>query len=101
MAVPCMSEIVRTREIQSNELKIEGIFTILVGIAFLTIFPTSISKPVSLVGIRFFSERESHILTRRILADDPSKAEVKTYVSWQEVKNVVSIECLKTMSVIR
>ncbi|CAH0023578.1 unnamed protein product [Clonostachys rhizophaga] len=67
---------------------IEGIFTILVGIAFLTIFPTSIPKPVSLIGIRFFSERESHILTRRILADDPSKAEVKTHVIWQEVKNV-------------
>ncbi|CAG9984587.1 unnamed protein product [Clonostachys byssicola] len=69
---------------------IEGIFTILVGIAFLTIFPTSVSKPVSLVGIRFFSERESYILSRRILADDPSKAELKTHVSWQEVKNVLT-----------
>lgn len=65
-------------------------FTVIVGIIFLSLFPDSVVNPVSLLGIRAFTERESYILTQRVLRDDPSKAYIKPHVTGTEIKNVVS-----------
>ncbi|KAM5344981.1 hypothetical protein ACJ41O_010843 [Fusarium nematophilum] len=69
---------------------LEGIFTILVGFVFLSLFPDSTYNPVSLLKVRIFSEEEARILTRRVLLDDPSKVHVKPNVSKQEFKNVMT-----------
>jgi len=68
---------------------LEGLFTILCGFIFLFLFPRSTARPVSLAGVRFFSERESQILTQRVLRDDPSKFQPHKNVSLAEVKATV------------
>lgn len=65
---------------------IEGMFTIVIGILFITFFPKSPSNPVSIMGIRYFNEREIHILSRRVLLDDPSKIHTHTHISAAEIK---------------
>ncbi|KAH7008519.1 major facilitator superfamily domain-containing protein [Ilyonectria destructans] len=67
---------------------IEGMFTVVVGILFLSLFPQSTANPVSLLGLRIFTEREAKILTKRIMINDPSKINVKVNISRQELKNV-------------
>ncbi|KAI9147230.1 alternative sulfate transporter [Paramyrothecium foliicola] len=69
---------------------IEGIFTIAIGIVFLTNFPNGVAKPVSLLKYRYFTEREAQILSQRVLRDDPSKEQVRTHVTWQEFKSTVT-----------
>lgn len=61
-----------------------------VGILFLALFPQQTSNPVSLLGVRYFSERESYILTQRVLIDDPSKRHAQSHVSWAELKQAVT-----------
>ncbi|KEZ40897.1 hypothetical protein SAPIO_CDS7896 [Scedosporium apiospermum] len=68
---------------------LEGVFTILIGIAFILAVPFSTAKPVSVLGFRYFTESESRILTERVLRDDPSKAQLGRNVSWKELKAVV------------
>ncbi|KAL2154655.1 hypothetical protein VTH82DRAFT_3331 [Thermothelomyces myriococcoides] len=65
---------------------IEGLFTILVGVLFIAFFPRSPSNPVSLFGVRYFSEREAQILQERVLRDDGTKIQPRQNVSWGEVK---------------
>ncbi|KAL2132613.1 hypothetical protein VTI74DRAFT_3603 [Chaetomium olivicolor] len=65
---------------------LEGIFTILVGFLFIALFPLSSGKPVSILGIRYFSEREAQILQQRVLRDDPTKFQPHRNVSWAEIK---------------
>ncbi|KAL2157990.1 hypothetical protein VTH06DRAFT_4799 [Thermothelomyces fergusii] len=65
---------------------IEGMFTVLVGALFVALFPRSPGNPVSIFGIRYFSEREAHILGQRVLRDDPTKIQPRQNVSWAEVK---------------
>jgi hypothetical protein len=69
---------------------IEGIFTILVGILFIALFPLSSANPVSLLGFRYFSERESQILQQRVLRDDPTKFQPRRNVTLGEVKAALS-----------
>ncbi|KAM0216343.1 hypothetical protein ACHAQI_002762 [Fusarium lateritium] len=69
---------------------IEGIFTILVGILFILFFPDSPFNPVSIFKFSVFTEREKHILTKRILADDPTKIHVKPNVTKEEFRNVMT-----------
>lgn len=64
-------------------------FTVLVGAAFLCLFPKSPSDPVSLLGFRYFTEREAHILSHRVLLDDPRKIHKRQHISKQEIKNAV------------
>ena len=66
-------------------------FTVVVGVIFLSLFPDSVMNPVSVLGIRAFTEKESYILTQRVLRDDPSKAHAKPHVTGTELKNVVSV----------
>ncbi|KAL2165666.1 hypothetical protein VTG60DRAFT_4049 [Thermothelomyces hinnuleus] len=65
---------------------IEGLFTVLVGALFIALFPPSPGNPVSLLGIRYFSEREVQILQQRVLRDDMTKIQPRQNVSWDEVK---------------
>ncbi|KAH6853956.1 major facilitator superfamily domain-containing protein [Chaetomium sp. MPI-CAGE-AT-0009] len=65
---------------------LEGLFTILIGVLFLTLFPRSSGNPVSLLGFRYFSEREAQILQQRVLRDDPTKFQPRRSVSWAEAK---------------
>ncbi|KJR89056.1 transporter [Sporothrix schenckii 1099-18] len=69
---------------------IEGMITVAIGILFITFFPKSPSNPVSILGIRYFNEREVHILSRRVLLDDPSKIHTHTHISKQEIKNALT-----------
>ncbi|KAF4121859.1 Major Facilitator Superfamily [Geosmithia morbida] len=69
-----------------RHVKIEGLFTILVGIVFTLFFPKSTADPRCLVGISYFDERESRILTQRITLDDASKAESRRSISWAEMR---------------
>ncbi|KAH8681809.1 major facilitator superfamily domain-containing protein [Xylariales sp. PMI_506] len=64
---------------------LEGIVSVLVGITFLLAFPTSVSKPTSLLGVTYFSERESQILYQRVIRDDPAKATYRNYITRQEL----------------
>jgi hypothetical protein len=77
----------------TRDIQIEGIFTILVGILFICLFPLSAENPVSILGLRYFSEREAQILQQRVLRDDPTKAQKRKNVSWDEIKATV---CLPT-----
>ncbi len=65
-------------------------FTVLVGVLFIAFFPLSSANPVSLLGLRYFNERESQILQQRVLRDDPTKGQPRQNVTWGEVKATVS-----------
>ncbi|PNH76412.1 hypothetical protein VD0001_g1105 [Verticillium dahliae] len=71
-------------------LELEGIFTVLIGIGFLTTFPNKISDPVSNLGYRYFTEREAQIIYERVLRDDPTKAQPKRHVTWAEIKSTLT-----------
>jgi hypothetical protein len=79
---------------------LEGIFTVSIGCLFIALFPKGINNPVSLTGIRYFTKRESLIMSSRVLLDDPSKqnkgenitrAEVKaTFTNWRLIPHIVA-----------
>lgn len=70
-------------------LKLEGLFTILIGICFVALCPRGTSDPSSLLGFRYFNERESYILTQRVLLDDPTKHQLHKTIPWAEIKSAV------------
>ncbi|KAL2206535.1 alternative sulfate transporter [Sarocladium strictum] len=82
---------------------IEGMLTILVAIAFVAFFPRSTERPISLLGVRYFSENEAKILTARVLRDDPSKihthVNVKkeefkaTFTNWRLLSHIITTIC--------
>lgn len=69
--------------------KIEGSYTVATAIYFMVSFPKSPDSPVSLTGIRWFTEKEAHILQNRVFLDDPAKAQGRRHVSWAELKRTV------------
>ncbi|CAH0042809.1 unnamed protein product [Clonostachys rhizophaga] len=68
--------------------QLEGMLTIVIAALFITLFPRSTSNPVSLAGLRHFTEEEAHIITQRVLLDDPTKKHAHTHVSREELKAV-------------
>lgn len=72
-------------------LKIEGSYTVATAVYFMVAFPKSPDTPVSLAGIRWFTEKEAHILQSRVFLDDPAKAQGRRHVSWAELKRTVSL----------
>ena len=52
---------------------VEGIISIFVGLLNLCFLPVSSMECRTLLGFRLFTERESHILTSRVILDDPLK----------------------------
>ncbi|CAI6043051.1 unnamed protein product [Clonostachys chloroleuca] len=67
---------------------LEGMLTIVIAVLFITLFPRSTSNPVSLAGLRHFTEEEAHIITQRVLLDDPTKKHAHTHVSREELRAV-------------
>ena len=71
-----------------------------IGVLFIVFFPKSVSKPSSLGGIRYFSEKETRILMERVVRDDPSKghnrsnitkAEIRsTFTNWRLIPHIIA-----------
>ena len=74
----------------SDVEQLEGLFTIVAGVIFITLFPKNTGNPVATLGFRYFNERDTYILSQRVLIDDPTKVHVRPHVSWEEVKRTVS-----------
>ncbi|CAK7229800.1 hypothetical protein SCUCBS95973_007350 [Sporothrix curviconia] len=64
---------------------LEGIFTILTGVVFVTLFPGLPSNPVSFAGVRYFNDRELLILRQRKALDDPTAGPLRRRVSWDDI----------------
>ena len=66
----------------------------------MALFPKGIVNPTSLTGIRYFTKRESYILSSRVLLDDPSKqhkgenitaTELKsTFTNWRLIPHIIA-----------
>ncbi|RYP45567.1 hypothetical protein DL768_008116 [Monosporascus sp. mg162] len=52
---------------------LEGMWTVLMGVAFGCLFPVSLSRPVPFIGLRYFTDREAFILQQRIVREDSDK----------------------------
>ncbi|KAG7290308.1 hypothetical protein NEMBOFW57_000307 [Staphylotrichum longicolle] len=69
---------------------IEGAFTVLVGVVFISIFPRSPANPVSLLGYRYFTEREAQILHQRVILDDPTKVQPRpNLTNWRLLPHIL------------
>lgn len=68
---------------------IDGLISILVGVAFAALFPGRPDENVSLFGLSFFTEHEKSILHHRVILDDPTKEQRRTSVTGREILNAV------------
>lgn len=73
---------------------VEGCITIGIGIIFMLLLPPSVGNGSPLISFgrwSYFSQRETYILTRRVLLDDPAKVANKLHISgrdvWATVRN--------------
>jgi hypothetical protein len=71
-------------------LQLEGLFTILVAFIFLALFPGTPSDPITLTKLKYFSDREIHILRERVILDDPWKQTSRRHVKLAEVTATVT-----------
>ncbi|CAK7219942.1 hypothetical protein SEUCBS140593_004065 [Sporothrix eucalyptigena] len=69
---------------------LEGIFTILTGVVFVTLFPGLPSNPVSFAGIRYFSDRELMILRQRKALDDPNAGQLQRRMTFKDVTSTLA-----------
>ncbi|KAM0651855.1 hypothetical protein ACHAO3_003389 [Verticillium nonalfalfae] len=69
---------------------LEGLLTLVAGFCFFALFPGIPSNPVSLLGVRFFTDREITILRDRIIIDDPNKATTKTSINLGDLQRAVA-----------
>ncbi|KAI0124274.1 major facilitator superfamily domain-containing protein [Xylariales sp. AK1849] len=74
---------------------VEGTITVGVGIVFVLLLPPSVGNGSPLISFgrwSYFNQRESYILVRRVLLDDPAKVTNHLRISghdvWTTVKNV-------------
>ena len=67
---------------------IEGTLSMFIGLMFLMFLPASPLKghPILFKKLQYFSEREAHILHKRILVDDPNKARGAISISRSDLK---------------
>lgn len=72
-------------------------YTLFAAIYFMIVFPKSPAHPVSLTRIRWFNERDSEILTKRVLFDDPARLEARKHVRWKDISNMVIEACTPVM----
>lgn len=79
-----------TRLTLRRTTQVEGLLTVVVAALFLALFPRSSRRPVSLLGVTLFNEREARILTARVVRDDHTKIQAKQHVSRDEFKSAVS-----------
>lgn len=66
-------------------LQLEGLFTVLVAIIFLAVFPKEPGHPISFVGLNIFNERETQIIVQRVLRDDPTKEKKTVNITKAEI----------------
>lgn len=52
---------------------IEGLYTVLAGVIYMAFYPKSRDEPVPFTRLTYFNEREKHIISQRVILDDPSK----------------------------
>ncbi|RFU27467.1 hypothetical protein B7463_g8875, partial [Scytalidium lignicola] len=67
---------------------IEGIITVCIGVVFMLYFPASVTDGSPLVSRgrwSYFTDRELHICTSRVLLDDPAKAKGKIEISRHDI----------------
>ncbi|KUI63014.1 hypothetical protein VP1G_10132 [Cytospora mali] len=72
---------------------VEGAITIGVGLIFMLLLPPSVSDARPLIGLRkwsYFNERETYILKRRVLLDDPAKTTGGLHIRAHDVGKTVS-----------
>ncbi|KAH9213356.1 MFS transporter [Leptodontidium sp. 2 PMI_412] len=70
---------------------IDGLITISIAFAFILFVPPSVGDGNALFTFgrfSYFTERESHIMTNRVLLDDPQKARGKIHISGQDLLSV-------------
>ncbi|KAH8598708.1 alternative sulfate transporter [Bisporella sp. PMI_857] len=68
---------------------IEGLFTILVAGIFASLFPGTPANPVTLTGLRYFTEREVHIMRERIRLENPDGGARKS-ISMAQLKDTLT-----------
>jgi hypothetical protein len=71
--------------------QLEGLFTVMIGMVFIAVFPGSPAHPISICRITWFSEREVFILRQRILLDDASRAEDTCRISGKDILRTVGL----------
>ncbi|KAM0331510.1 hypothetical protein ACHAQA_003187 [Verticillium albo-atrum] len=69
---------------------VEGLLTVVAGLFFFALFPGTPSNPVSLLGVRFFTDREITILRDRVIIDDPNKATKKKSINVRDLGRALS-----------
>lgn len=74
----------------ANTPQLEGIFTILTGVIFVTLFPGLPSSPISFARVQYFNERELFILRQRKALDDPAAGPLQRRVSWEDIRVTLS-----------
>lgn len=76
-------------------LSVDGLITLAIGVVFTLTIPPAVGDGRSVVaqlcGRNYFSERESHILTTRVLLDDPRKARGKIHISVTDILNTLTL----------
>ncbi|KAL2211264.1 alternative sulfate transporter [Sarocladium strictum] len=65
---------------------IEGLMTVVVSVSFIAMFPRSNTKPFSILGVKFFTEKETEIIIARVVRDDRTKSQLRNHVSRGELK---------------
>ncbi|KAE9376566.1 MFS transporter [Stipitochalara longipes BDJ] len=69
---------------------LEGLFTILVAGIFATLFPGTPKNPKTLTGIGYFSEREVHILRRRVQFNNSNDGTGRKTISLKELTRTLT-----------
>ncbi|SCO35396.1 related to nicotinamide mononucleotide permease [Fusarium fujikuroi] len=73
---------------------LEGIITILIGVIFAFLMPNSPANPSNIFGHLYFTPREIHILTNRVIIDNPTQGSKHKYVKWIDIKSAFSRWCI-------
>lgn len=76
---------------RTDAQQLEGVWTVILGIGFVCLFPGTPSRPVTLIGLRYFNDREVLILQQRILREDSHKHALTKRI---EMKVVYKAVCL-------
>ncbi|EKG13808.1 Major facilitator superfamily [Macrophomina phaseolina MS6] len=70
---------------------IEGIYTVLAGAIYMAFYPKSRDEPVPFTRLTYFNEREKHIISQRVILDDPSKVTgTRKTISMEELRSALS-----------
>lgn len=66
-------------------------WTVIVGFFFACLFPGIPSRPVTLIGLRYFSDREAFILHQRIVQEDSQKHALTNKIQPKVVYKAVGV----------